>query len=363
MGNDGLQNQASKRNKSRWWFIGAVGVFLLTKGKSLITLLKFSKFGFTFLSMLLTVGAYAVVFPLPFAVGVVLMIFIHELGHVAAAKIKGLKVTAPVFIPFLGAFIMMKRNPRDAVTEAFIAYGGPLVGSLAAFLALGIGLYWEIPWLIVVSYVGCFLNAINLLPIHPLDGGRISTAVTRWLWLVGLVGGLVVILYLRSVLFFILWALFAWELYQKYVRRRVKERSTAGTFEIPLAEIEQPLIFLPGEDHQRELPFTTYSTLEGEQKVEFDWEMIGLHGSAALPEQGLVRRVKVVKVQHMPKDAPEKLVVHCLIDYVVHENDRYYDVPPAVRWKFGFAYAVLAAALITAMIQIQQLDLQRYLPY
>lgn len=74
------------------------------------------------------------------------------------------------------------------------------------------------PLLYSLAYIGLLLNLINLLPIHPLDGGRIATAVTRWLWLVGLVGGLAIIVYLRSILFFIIWAMFAYDLYNKYVK-------------------------------------------------------------------------------------------------------------------------------------------------
>ena len=58
------------------------------------------------------------------------------------------------------------------------------------------------------------------MPIHPLDGGRIATAVTRWLWLVGLIGGIIVVWYMESIIFFIIWALFAWELYTKYGKKQ-----------------------------------------------------------------------------------------------------------------------------------------------
>lgn len=355
-----MNKPSAQRKKSGWWFIGAIGVFLLSKAKSILAVLKVSKFGFAFVSMMVTVAAYAYAFSLPFAIGLVLMIFIHEMGHVIAAKQKGLPVTAPIFIPFLGALIMMKRNPRDAVTEAYIALGGPLLGSIAAFLLFAIGVQWDIAWCIVVAYVGCFLNAINLLPIHPLDGGRITTAVTRWLWLAGLVGGLALIVYMRSILFFIIWLMFAWELYQKYVKRRGrgKLQSVPGTVQVPLDGIEQLGMFIPGEDHQRNLPFTTYSKMNGEQRVEFDWPMIGLHGVTTLPQQGIVHRVRVSRIERVPQEAPERLVVHCRIDYETYENDAYYEVPTPIRWKFGLAYGGLALALISVMLIIQQMDLQ-----
>lgn len=84
------------------------------------------------------------------------MIFIHEIGHVLAAKQKGLPVTAPLFIPFLGALITMKRNPRDAVTEAYIAYGGPLLGTIGATAAFALGVYTDSNLLISIAYTGFF---------------------------------------------------------------------------------------------------------------------------------------------------------------------------------------------------------------
>jgi Zn-dependent protease len=111
---------------------------------------------------------------------------------------KGLPVSAPVFIPFLGALITMKKNPTDAATEAFIGIGGPVLGTLGGVAALGLGVYLDSAVIVSVAYAAFYLNLINLLPIHPLDGGRISTAVTRWLWLVGLVGGLIIIIFIDS---------------------------------------------------------------------------------------------------------------------------------------------------------------------
>jgi Zn-dependent protease len=180
-------NQQGKR-KRNLTFWATIGLFLLTFGKNAFMILKSAKFLTPFLTMLVSIGAYALIAPLEFAIGFVILILIHELGHVWAAKIKGLPVTAPVFIPFLGALIMMKRHPRDAQTEAFIAFGGPLIGSLGALVFLWVGLAFGNALLIQLAYVGLFLNLINLLPIQPLDGGRISVAVSRWLWLFGLIG-------------------------------------------------------------------------------------------------------------------------------------------------------------------------------
>ena len=137
-------------------------------------------------TMVLTMGVYALSWGWPFAVGFVLLILIHECGHLLAARRLGLKVGAPVFIPFMGAFIALKEAPRNAWIEAQVGIGGPLLGSLGA--AAADGLYWLTgnPLYRGLAFSGFFLNLFNLAPIGFLDGGRIVTALSPWLWLVGL---------------------------------------------------------------------------------------------------------------------------------------------------------------------------------
>ncbi|KIL37509.1 Zn-dependent protease [Cohnella kolymensis] len=340
--------QNKKGNKRRYW-IGAVLVYIATKAKSILALLKFTKIGATFISMFITMGAYALVFPVQFAVGLVVMILIHELGHVIAAKQKGLPVSAPIFIPFLGALITMKRNPRDAVTEAYIAFGGPILGTAGALASFLLGLILQNDLLLVVANIGFFLNLINLMPIHPLDGGRISAAVTRWLWLVGLIGGLFVIIYLQSILFFVIWAMFAWELYQKYVKGKNRRgRADVIKLRVPLEELWASGAIIPGEEHKRELPFDTYSTLEGEQRIRVRWDALGINETISLPKgtQAIIHKVHVVKIEKNLNDTPPLLTVSCQIDYEVHEPDNYYEVPAGKRIGYGVAYAGLAIFLI-----------------
>lgn len=340
------------------WIFGAAAAFLLAKGKTLLALLKFSKFGGAIISMAVSVGAYAVIYPWQFAIGFVLLLLVHELGHVIAAKQKGLPVSAPLFIPFLGAMITMKRHPRDAVTEAYMAYGGPLLGSIGAAAVLAAGYYLDSPFLYTLSYVGFFLNLLNLLPIHPLDGGRIATAVTRWLWLVGLVGGLVIIIYLKSILFFIIWALFAYDLYKKFVKHRqsAEERSVMASFLIAAEPLIAQGYLIPGTEHKRELAYTTYSDLERQQFVRVQWEGLDFTGTIPLMQQGLVRRVRLTRLEHLRKEDGLHLMLHCQVDYTLYENDKYYDVPPATRWKFGIAYALLAGALVWMMSLVHELS-------
>jgi hypothetical protein len=192
---------------------------------------------------------------------------------------------------------------------------------------------------IYIAWIGFFLNLINLLPIHPLDGGRISVAVSRWLWLLGLTGGLVIILYLHSYIILFFWSLFAWDLYKKYVRKKdSKPSSTWGTFEVDIDPIVNQGFFIPGTEHRRELVFQTYSEL-------IFWEEMGLHGVLKLSEQGLIKSVFTSQIERITKENKACLLIRCQVDYYAHVNDVYYEVAPKVRWKFGIAYASLAGFL------------------
>ena len=101
------------------------------------------------------------------------------------AKKFGLKVGAPVFIPFMGAFIALKEAPRNAWIEACVGIGGPMLGSLGALVCNVLGEMFAAPIFIALAWFGYFLNLFNLTPVGMLDGGRIVTALSRWLWLPG----------------------------------------------------------------------------------------------------------------------------------------------------------------------------------
>jgi Zn-dependent protease len=172
-----------------------IGAFLLLFGKLLgklkflvLPILKFFpvllKTGGT---MLLTIWFYAKSGGWMYAVGLVLLIFIHECGHLVAARRVGLKVGAPVFIPFLGAFIALKEAPRNAWIEAQVGIGGPLLGTVGAALCGALFFVTGDPRFLQLAYTGFSLNLFNLAPIGFLDGGRIVTALSPWLWLLGLV--------------------------------------------------------------------------------------------------------------------------------------------------------------------------------
>jgi Zn-dependent protease len=184
---------------------GAVGgglLFVLGKAKFLGLLAGALKWK-TLVTMLLSIGAYALEWGWAFAVGFVLLIFAHEMGHAVALRREGIAAGAPVFIPFIGAFVAMHGQPRDAGVEARVAMAGPITGSLAAWAVLGVGLAWRQPLLVALGHTAVLLNLFNLVPVPPLDGGRIAGAFTRTYWVIGYAIGAAALVLTRSPLLLI----------------------------------------------------------------------------------------------------------------------------------------------------------------
>jgi Zn-dependent protease len=157
--------------------------------KFLLGFLLLGKFGKILLSggtMLLSVFVYSLQYGWRFAFGLVGLIFVHEMGHLVAARQRGLAVGAPVFIPFVGAWIALKSTNMDAETEAFVGLGGPMLGSAAALCCYLVALDTGDRFWMALAYAGFFINLFNLIPLTPLDGGRIVAVISPKLWLVGL---------------------------------------------------------------------------------------------------------------------------------------------------------------------------------
>jgi Zn-dependent protease len=138
-------------------------------------------------TMLLSVWVYAMMWGWWFAAGFVILIFVHECGHLLVAKKLGLKVSAPMFIPFMGAFITLKENPSNAWVESQVGIGGPMLGTLGSGICYLIYLATGNPFFSGLAHVGFLLNLFNLAPVGFLDGGRIVTALSPWLWIVGFI--------------------------------------------------------------------------------------------------------------------------------------------------------------------------------
>jgi Zn-dependent protease len=138
------------------------------------------KFGFIFVKffgVFFSVGAYALWFhSWTFAVGFVLMIFVHELGHIVAARSYGLKVSWPTFIPFFGAYVTIERAGLTPWRNALISLAGPLFGGAASGIVYAFGAARGSEMLEVLANMGFLLNAFNMLPIGFLDGGQTAHA-------------------------------------------------------------------------------------------------------------------------------------------------------------------------------------------
>jgi Zn-dependent protease len=200
----------------------ALGV-LLWKLKALaFALFKFKLFTVAG-TMLVSVAAYALLWGWKFAVGFVLLLLVHEMGHVLEARRQGLPASAPMFIPFLGAFITMKRMPDNAWREAQVALAGPIVGSLGAAVVWGLGEAFDSELLVALSFVGFLVNLFNLLPIVPLDGGRAVAALHPAMWFIGLAGIAVLTFLAPNPILLVILILGAVELWQRWRMRTAPE--------------------------------------------------------------------------------------------------------------------------------------------
>jgi Zn-dependent protease len=150
-----------------------------------VAALKYGKLSGTLITMLISIGVYAMVFGWRYAVGIVAMLFLHEMGHYIAALHRGIQVRLPMFIPFAFAWTRLEESPHDLETEAYIALAGPMLGTVAAIGAYFLAHNVDSSWLLAVSYTGFFLNLINLIPLPPLDGGRVTLILSPRIWLLG----------------------------------------------------------------------------------------------------------------------------------------------------------------------------------
>src|SRR4029078_1475137 len=181
----------------------AAVVAFAAKAKSLLILIPKLKLLTTFGSAVVSVGAYALSWGLPFAAGFVALLFLHELGHVIQLRREGVKASAPMFIPFLGAVIAAKSMGRDAAAEARVGLAGAVLGSIATLVPLAIWLATGSDFWRALAYIGFFLNLLNLLPVLPLDGGGAMAALSPWIWLAGFAGLVVLAVFFPNPILFL----------------------------------------------------------------------------------------------------------------------------------------------------------------
>ena len=205
-----------KRVGSALLLIGALIVKFAAKAKALLILLPKAKILATSATMLVSVAAYALFWGWTFAVGFVVLLLVHEMGHVIALRREGIKASAPFFIPFMGAVVWSKSLGRDAVAEARVGLAGPVLGSLGAAACIPIAAATGSDFFRALAFTGFFLNLFNLLPVVPLDGGRAMAALSPWMWFAGLFGVLVLAFAFPNPIILLIALLAAMETWQRW---------------------------------------------------------------------------------------------------------------------------------------------------
>ncbi|MFP3728493.1 site-2 protease family protein [Priestia filamentosa] len=243
-----LKKEKQNKNKGTWGVIGGIVLLGLGKMKWLLAILKFAKLS-TLISMILSLGAYGLVYGWKFGFALIYLLLVHELGHYVACKMRRLPVKPTLFIPFIGAAVRMEKMPKSAAEMAFIAYMGPVFGVLS--LVPPILLYLTTAsslWLVVLSF-GALINLFNLIPFGGLDGGKIVGGISTKLWFLGLILIIVFVIYTHSVLatiIAILGVIHLWYFHKKSktLDKDKQEVTAARTLYHRLQEVkEEPYLF------------------------------------------------------------------------------------------------------------------------
>ena len=210
----------------------AAGWKLLAPLKGLLIALPKLKVLTTSGSMLVSVAAYSLIWGWRFALGFVLLLLIHELGHVIQLRREGIEASAPMFVPFLGAVIAARSLGDDAAAEARVGLAGPLLGSLAAALLIPVWLatgdqFWQ-----ALAFTGLFLNLFNLLPVVPLDGGRAMAAMAAAMAIAGLLAIVALAFAFPNPIILLIAAVAAFETYRRWKARRHGGAATEAYYRI-----------------------------------------------------------------------------------------------------------------------------------
>jgi Zn-dependent protease len=205
------------------FFAAIKGVLLLLPKAKLLT---------TAGTALVSVVLYSLFFGWTFAIGFVALMFVHEMGHVIQLRREGVKASAPMFVPFLGAVVVMKSMPDDALAEARVGLAGPVLGTLGAGVCLAFAEATNSDMLRALAYVGFLLNLINLVPLVPFDGGRAMAAMAPALWFVGLGAMIVLLLLTRNPFLLIFVLLGGMETFRRWKLRGTRSLEQAAYYHV-----------------------------------------------------------------------------------------------------------------------------------
>jgi Zn-dependent protease len=214
----------------------ALGVLALKFGKVAFIAVKGAKFLTTSASMLVSVAAYSLIWGWKFALGFVLLLFVHEMGHVIQLRREGVPISGMLFIPFLGAAVGTRSLGGSAIAEARVGLAGPILGSIGAAVVMIAGFATDSEFLQALAFTAFFLNLFNLLPVVPFDGGRAMAAMAPWMWFVGL-GAMAVFLFTHPNPVLILFLLLgAYEVYRRWKTRKSGEEGNPDYYDVPTAQ-------------------------------------------------------------------------------------------------------------------------------
>ncbi len=207
---------------AKFWAVIKGGLLLLPKLKLLTTA------G----TALVSVAAYSLFWGWTFALGFVVLLFVHEMGHVIQLRREGIKASAPMFIPLLGAVVMAKSLGENALAEARVGLAGPVLGTVGSGVCLAIGEATNSDFFRALAYIGFFLNLFNLLPVVPLDGGRAMAAMAPWMWFLGL-GAVAALLFIAPNFILLIILLFGgMEVWRRWQARKTRSLEQAAYYRV-----------------------------------------------------------------------------------------------------------------------------------
>jgi Zn-dependent protease len=181
---------------------------------------------------LVSVAAYSLFWGWTFAAGFVVLLFLHEIGHVIQLRREGIKASAPMFIPFLGALITAKSLGQNALAEARVGLAGPILGSLAAAAVWVLAELTGSSLLLALAYVGFLLNLFNLLPVVPLDGGRAMAAMAPAMWFLGFAALVAMMLVFPNPILLIIVVFGGLETWRRWRMRKTRSLEQAAYYRV-----------------------------------------------------------------------------------------------------------------------------------
>jgi Zn-dependent protease len=209
-----------------------VGALIVKFGKLALLFLTKAKFLATSLSMLVSIGAYSLIWGWKFAVGFVALLFVHEMGHYIQLRREGVKPSGMLFIPFLGAVVGARSLGGSALAEARVGLAGPILGSLACFALVPFAISTGDDFWRALIFTGLFLNLLNLMPVVPLDGGRAMAAMAPGMWFVGF-GGIVLLFFIApNPILILIILLGGMETWRRWKHRREGEEGNAAYYDV-----------------------------------------------------------------------------------------------------------------------------------